>query len=107
MFVWHNDEVRSDHPDMVILASSENCPNQIWRYKDKNIWGIQGHPEVTKNAAANWFENRRDRLEKDGVDVDDLIFRADNASNSKTLLSNFATVCRTELSTDYVAVDHS
>jgi GMP synthase-like glutamine amidotransferase len=98
MFVWHNDEVRSDHQDMVILASSENCPNQIWRYKNERIWGIQGHPEVTKAAAANWFGARRDRLEKDGVDVDELIFRADNASNSKTLLSNFTKVCRTELS---------
>ena len=66
--------------------------------KDKNIWGIQGHPEVTKDAAANWFGARRDRLETDGVDVDELISRADNASNSKTLLSNFTKVCRTELS---------
>ena len=31
MFVWHNDEVRDDHPDMTILASSDLCPNQIWR----------------------------------------------------------------------------
>ena len=54
--------------------------------------------EVTKDAAANWFGARRDRLETDGVDVDELISRADNASNSKTLLSNFTKVCRTELS---------
>ena len=29
MFVWHNDEVRADHPDMRILAASDLCPNQI------------------------------------------------------------------------------
>ena len=93
MFVWHNDEVRADHPDMVVLASSDECPNQIWRYQDQPVWGIQGHPEVTRAAAPAWFGNRRDRLEADGVDVDGLISVAADAPNAKTLLANFTTLC--------------
>ena len=42
MFVWHNDEVYPDHPDLNIIAYTEDCPNHIFRYKDKCIWSING-----------------------------------------------------------------
>lgn len=90
MFVWHNDEVRADHPDMTILASSDDCPNQIWRYRDKNIWGIQGHPEITRSQAVVWFEENRERMEKDGADIDALKAQADEAADAKTMLTRFA-----------------
>jgi GMP synthase (glutamine-hydrolysing) len=44
MFVWHNDEVRAGHPDMVILASSDLCPNQVWRHRSLPAWGIRATP---------------------------------------------------------------
>lgn len=93
MFVWHNDEVRGDHPDMTILAKSDLCPNHIWRFRDKSIWGIQGHPEVTKDQAQIWFEENRARLERDGADVAALKATADEAIPAKTMLSNFARLC--------------
>ena len=96
MFVWHNDEIESGHTDMVIIASSKTCKNQIWRYKDQRIWGIQGHPEVTKGGAANWFSSCRTRLENDGVDVDKLISEAKHTSSAKSLLSNFIAIWKTK-----------
>ena len=90
MFVWHNDEVRADHPDMCILASTDICPNQIWRYRDSHIWGIQGHPEITRVQAPIWFEENRERMEKDGADVDALKAAADEAGIAKTMLTRFA-----------------
>jgi GMP synthase (glutamine-hydrolysing) len=90
MFVWHNDEVRASHPDMTILAYSDDCPNQIWRYKDADIWGIQGHPEVTKAQAIVWFEENRERMEKDGARIDDLKAQAHEAAEAKTMLTRFA-----------------
>ena len=89
MFVWHNDEVRSGHPDMTILASSDACPNQIWRYRDRPVWGIQGHPEVTPESARGWLEARRERLVRDGADVDALIAEARDVGNAETLFDNF------------------
>jgi GMP synthase (glutamine-hydrolysing) len=89
MFVWHNDEVRADHPDMTILASSDQCPNQIWRYRDKPFWGIQGHPEITRDQAPVWFEENRDRMTQDGADVDQLKRSADEAAEAKTMLTRF------------------
>lgn len=89
MFVWHNDEVRHDHPDMAIIASTDQCPNQIWRHRELAAWGIQGHPEVTRAHAAGWFETRRERLEADGADVEGLIREAHDAPAAKTMLDNF------------------
>lgn len=90
MFVWHNDEVRAGHADMTILASSDLCPNQIWRYRDQPIWGIQGHPEITLQQAPVWFEQNRATMEKDGADIASLIASADEALAAKTMLTGFA-----------------
>ena len=94
MFVWHNDEVRSEHPDMTILASSDACPNQVWRYRGRPVWGIQGHPEVTPESAHGWLDARRDRLERDGADVDALIAEARDVGNAGTLFENFIDLVR-------------
>lgn len=90
MFVWHNDEVKAAHPDMTILAYSDDCPNHIWRYKDTDIWGIQGHPEVTKAQAVIWFEENRERMTLDGANIDDLKAQAHEAAEAKTMLTRFA-----------------
>ena len=90
MFVWHNDEVYSDHPDLNIIAYTEDCPNHIFRYKDKYIWGIQGHPEITLKESRNWFEENRNDLEKDGANINDLISEASEAEPAKLMIERFA-----------------
>jgi len=92
MLVWHNDEVRADHADMVILASSEQCPNQIWRFRDRPIWGIQGHPELARTNAIHLFKTEQTVFEQDGADVDQLIADAHDAPEAKTLLHRFAEI---------------
>jgi len=94
MFVWHNDEVRADHRDMRILASSDDCPNQIWRHREVPAWGIQGHPEVNRAQALHWFEESRERFERDGAVIADLVRDADDAVPAKTMLQAFAGLCR-------------
>ncbi|MDG4675996.1 type 1 glutamine amidotransferase [Shinella sp. 838] len=93
MFVWHNDEVAAAHPDMTILASTDLCPNHIWRYRDRPIWGIQGHPEISREQAAIWFEENRSTLEKDGADVEQLKQAADDVLPAKTMITKFARYC--------------
>ena len=94
MFVWHNDEVRGDHPDMTIIAHSDLCANQIWRYRDQPIWGIQGHPEITLAQAPIWFEENRARMEADGADIEELKATAHEATQAKTMLTRFADLVR-------------
>ena len=93
MFVWHNDEVRADHPEMRILASSDLCPNQIWRHRTAPAWGIQGHPEVTRTQFRDWSESSRARMEGDGADIEALNRMADDAEQAKTMIANFAAYC--------------
>jgi GMP synthase (glutamine-hydrolysing) len=89
MFVWHNDEVRADHPDMVILATSGDCPNHVWRHRTARAWGIQGHPEITLSQAPVWFERNRATMLKDGGDVDGLIAGAEAALEAKSMITRF------------------
>lgn len=93
MFVWHNDEVRAEHPEIRVLASSDVCPNQIWRHRGLPAWGVQGHVEITCAEAPAWFERNRARLESDGADVDGLITESDEAAEAKTMLRNFLNLC--------------
>ena len=92
MFVWHNDEVRGDHPDMTILATTDDCDNHVFRYRDQPIWGIQGHPEVTLDESRIWFEENRSELEADGAVVDELQRSAVEATTAKTMLRHFADI---------------
>jgi GMP synthase (glutamine-hydrolysing) len=78
---------------MNILAHSEACPNHIWRYRDLPIWGIQGHPEVTRENAGLWFERSREALSKDGADVKKLIAEARDSIGGLSMLTNFVEVC--------------
>lgn len=94
MLVWHNDEVRHDHPDMRVLASSDLCPNQIWRWRDAPVWGVQGHPEVTPELAPSWLENCRKALANDGADTDALIADSVHGARAAFLIDEFLDTCR-------------
>ena len=92
MFVWHNDDVRGPHPDMTVLARSPDAPVHIWRYRDRPVWGVLGHPEVNRAQAQIWFEEIRPVLERDGADVERLKADADDTEDAKRLLTNFARI---------------
>jgi GMP synthase (glutamine-hydrolysing) len=94
MFVWHNDEIKADHKDMVILGSSAICPNHIWRFKDKPFWGIQGHPELNKGQAIEVLESYRNYFIRDGVDIKEIIKQADNNIKAIKLIQNFIDYCK-------------
>jgi GMP synthase-like glutamine amidotransferase len=94
IFVWHNDEVRAGHPDMVILADSPDCPNHICKHRRYPAWGIQGHPEVSAEQARGWFETSRARLEADGADVAALQRAAEDVPEADTMLRRFIAVAR-------------
>ena len=78
---------------MKVLASSDLCPNHIWRYSDRPIWGVQGHPEITRHDALEWFEECRPVLERDGADIDKLKREAHDAPTAKSLMRRFAEFC--------------
>ena len=94
MFVWHNDQVKSDHRDMRILGTNSECSNHIWGYRNLPIWGIQGHPELTKANAVKMFTETPERFLKDGADINKLIRTADDTIEAKKLIHNFIDFCK-------------
>ncbi|QPC95504.1 type 1 glutamine amidotransferase [Mesorhizobium sp. INR15] len=94
MFVWHNDEVRADHGDMVVLAATAKCPNHIWRFRDQHIWGIQGHPELTRANAREWIGKSANALRKDGADPEQLIRETEDSMAGLGMLRKFAHICK-------------
>ena len=47
--VWmsHGDRVENLHEQFVVLAASDDCPNAAIRHRERPIYGLQFHPEVT------------------------------------------------------------
>ncbi len=54
VFQWHSYEVdKILNPNVVILASSENTPIQLFKYKD-HAYGMQFHIEIDENTIRKW-----------------------------------------------------
>ncbi len=47
--VWmsHGDRVENLHENFVVLAETEDCPNAAIKHREREIYGLQFHPEVT------------------------------------------------------------
>lgn len=48
----HHSHVSRIPQDFVCLGSSEICPFEIIRHKDKPLYGFQSHPEILQNKNA-------------------------------------------------------
>lgn len=58
--VWasHHDEVDGVPDSFQVLASSETCPVQVMRHKERPLFGMQYHPEVEHTeAGVQMFRN--------------------------------------------------
>ncbi|MCL4244608.1 MAG: type 1 glutamine amidotransferase, partial [Candidatus Dadabacteria bacterium] len=69
IFQWHGDTF--DVPEgATLLASSERCENQAFRYGD-NVYGFQFHMEVDEKMVERWLgipENRKEIEELGTID---------------------------------------
>jgi len=88
-FHWHGDEVRSDHPDMIILARNASCANQIWRWSKGPVWGIQPHPEMDKAQICRFLDQNRDWFAAEGKDADALIRDAEANEELSPIFQRF------------------
>lgn len=91
VFHWHQDEVRPDDPDIIVLAESPDCANQIWRWRHGPAWGVQPHPEFDHKQLIAWFTHNRELFETAGLTLQDLTDRADDNLDAGRLIANFLT----------------
>lgn len=58
---WHND-MPGINQDMILLAKSDGCPHQAFRYGDR-VYGFQFHLELTKTLIKGMVEHCPEDLE--------------------------------------------
>ena len=76
---WHWEEIDQLPPGAVLLASSPSYRHQAFRLGDA-AWGVQGHPEVTPDIAAQWAREDSPLLREAGRLPDDLLAEVRAAS---------------------------
>ena len=93
-FMWHGDEVRADHPDIVILADGSDCANHIWRWKHGPVWGVQPHPEMDQEQICRFIEKNRDWFEREGKDADALLRQPEPNDQLHSIFDRFFEIVR-------------
>ncbi|UOD49782.1 type 1 glutamine amidotransferase [Orrella daihaiensis] len=72
-FMWHGDEVRADHPDIIVLANNDVCANHLWRWRRGPVWGIQPHPEMDQTHICEFLHKNREWFVAEGKDVEPIL----------------------------------
>lgn len=90
VFHWHGDEVLARHPDIFVIAGSDDCPNQIWRWAHGPVWGVQPHLEMCEDGVVAWFKDNRAVFENAGMTRSGLAPGASHSNIGFEFLKNFA-----------------
>lgn len=93
-FMWHGDEVRADHPDILILADGKDCANHIWRWRHGMVWGLQPHPEMDQDQICRFIEKNRDWFEREGKDADALLKQPEPNDQLHVVFDRFFEIVR-------------
>lgn len=91
-FQWHNDSF--EIPDgAACLASSPDCAHQAFRYGSCH-YGLQFHPEVTKNIVRCWAQNSSEAIDSMRILEDFQRQEGAYSAISQKLLENFLRLAR-------------
>jgi len=63
-FSSHFDEVFNLGESFTVLSTSENCEIQAFQWKEKPVWGLQYHPEITVQEAIQYIQSSAAKREK-------------------------------------------
>jgi GMP synthase (glutamine-hydrolysing) len=95
---WHWEEISALPDGATLLAGSHTYAHQVFRVGDR-AWGVQGHPEVTPQIAAEWAREDSPLLAAAGRAPAELV--AEVSAHEATLVQTwrpvaqaFATVIR-------------
>lgn len=85
-FHWHNDSFVIPE-DAILLASNSVCPAQAFRF-GVSIYGVQFHPEMTRETAQKWSEEEGDP----SVIETYLEYEQDHRYSGRSVIGNFLTL---------------
>ena len=86
--VSHQQSVVRLPPDAVTLAVGSSDILQAFRL-DEKTWGIQFHPEFSKEIMREYIRARATEIREEGLDPDKLYDQASNTPNSIILFQKF------------------
>ncbi len=66
---WNHDIVTELPDGAAVLARTADGAPQVVRLAP-TVWGVQGHPEATRQIVSGWAERQRERDALHGIDVD-------------------------------------
>jgi GMP synthase (glutamine-hydrolysing) len=71
-FLWHGDQVTKLPNEAVLLASTEQCPVQAYRLRDRPVWGVQFNPQYDP-VIAETVIRAATSLPKQGYDIEQMV----------------------------------
>jgi GMP synthase (glutamine-hydrolysing) len=71
-FLWHGDQVTRLPEEAILLASTEVCPVQAYRLRNRPVWGVQFNPQYDPVIAEDVLRGSS-YLPKQGYDIDELV----------------------------------
>lgn len=95
-FMWHGDEVRADHPDIIVLADNDVCANHLWRWRHGPVWGIQPHPEMDQNQICDFLHKNRDWFAAEGKDVEPILAALEPNDDLSPIFEKFLNLVQSE-----------
>jgi GMP synthase-like glutamine amidotransferase len=63
-FCSHFDEVFDLGESFTVLSESEKCEIQAFQWKEKPVWGLQYHPEISVPEASKYIRDSAAKSEK-------------------------------------------
>lgn len=86
--VRHFDEVYETPKSAEHLATSERCPIQAFKMRDRQVYGIQFHPERTEDGMQKTFKQFSDAKNRRHL-IGDRLRKAYDANVATRIFSNF------------------
>lgn len=90
-FLVHEQSVLELPEGAIRLAYNNFEKNQAYYLKD-NIWGVQFHPEFTIGVMKEYILNERDKLIKEGYNLDKLNKGLKKNTSGEKLIKNFIAI---------------
>ncbi|MFX1519954.1 MAG: type 1 glutamine amidotransferase [Promethearchaeota archaeon] len=85
-YSFHFDEVINS-PELEVLARSDECEIQAYQLKNKDVWGIQFHPEIDIETGKRILRESAQNFQWDNVEK--ILAKACDSSIGSQLLHNF------------------
>jgi GMP synthase-like glutamine amidotransferase len=92
-FQWHEEEVILQ-PGMQLLAHNETTRVQAFRLRQKPVWGLQFHPEITPHIGRDLLRRDRADYEPLGITYEELASQAQPNQATEQLFRNFVRASR-------------